>query len=237
MGLLDSILSDFTGIPASPDVQNDVGQGLFFGLPPIEGGEVPEPAEAPAQGNWMQQAAAPAPSLAARQKENLELLNNPRAGGSTSRFYNRKLYRELQGSKNPEVAIQARLDSRFRGAPTGEGQGMGPAPGTRFSKESRPYGFTDKAQWDAQFGPRRESGETLPPPVTGGDWSEKFRNTRANDFGAGGKERPGQKFDPVSGKIQYEQPKSIADSAKETQSIIDGIMRMTGDISAFRPIL
>lgn len=224
--LLDNILENIGGIGAAPDVAADMdfaqgaaqAQGLFGGLEPLQ----EEPVVAP---NWQKQAQAPLGGLASRQKENEELINSHRQGGSTSRYYTRQLYREMLKSKDPEARIQARLGLRFNGAPGNAGSGL------QSGGLSGAGGKTSEADWRATFpgaDERRTSEDGLPPVRTGGDWSTTFKDTRANDFGAAAK---GQKFNPKSGQLESLPQKSIAQSTKETQDILDGIARMTGSVT------
>lgn len=223
--LLDNILENVSGLGAAPDVGADmdfangaaVGSGLFGGLPALA-----VEAEAAPAPNWQRNAQQAPPNLAARQKENTELLASHRQGGSTSRYYTRQLYREMQKSRDPETRMQARMGLRIQGAP-----GTAPSGLQSGGLNGSPGGLTSESDWRGTFpdaSERRTSKDGLPPPVTGGNWSELFKETRANDFGAANK---GQKFNPQTGRLEAMPQKSIAQSTKETQDILDGIMRMS----------
>lgn len=236
--LLDNILENVGGLGAAPDLGTDMdfangaaaASGLFGGLPVVA-----EEAEAAPAPNWQRNAGQAPPNLAARQKENTELLASHRQGGSTSRYYTRQLYREMLRDKDTsaENRINARNNLRIQGAPneatpglqTGRLESGGLGPGGS-------GGMTDAKTWGGMFpkdDERRTSKDGLPPPVTGGNWSSIFKETRANDFGAANK---GQKFNPQTGRLEAMPQKSIAQSTKETQDILDGIMRMSGQITA-----
>lgn len=256
-GLLDTVISDLTGIGLGPDLSGDIfsslqnfgaafAQGadqveegnIFGGLPQMDGpaaaavgrpGVAAGVAEEPQNnaGGWQRQAQqAQQNNVAERARMNQQMASqNITQPDSRSRFYNRKLYRSILGQRggNPEDKMNARLGLRIQGARAPEpDQGMGPAPGTVFSKESRPQGLTPQAEWDSKFGPRRTYEEGLPPVRTGGDWSSIFQSTRANNFGAG-TTRPDTTFNPRTGQLEQTIPQKV----KGTQAIIDDIMRMS----------
>lgn len=234
-GDIFSSLANF-GVAFAQGADEVQGGNIFDGLPQMEGAAVPvegNPAAAAGmaadagdgkarQAQQFQQA-----NVAQQAKMNQQLaaqsITQP---DSRSRFYNRKLYRAILGQRggSQEDKIQARLALRIQGAPTPDAnQGMGPAPGTVFSKESRAQGLTPQDQWDKMFPPRRQAGETLPPPVSGGDWSSMFRQTRANNFGAGTPARPDTILNPKTGQLESTLPQK----ARDTQAIIDDIMRLS----------
>jgi hypothetical protein len=184
---------------------------------PLEAGLVEPGARNVAQ-QWDKAAKQPIPNTNQVAASNQAALD-PRRGGSTSRYYTRQLYREIAGSKNssPEARQSARLGLRFNGAPSAEGLGMGPAPGTAFAEKNRAYGLSSEEAWNRDFPeiPYRE-GE-LPRPVVGPSldgsrWSELFKDTRGNDFGAIKDER----FNPATGRMEIApQKKSTTQSMTE----------------------
>lgn len=188
---IDPVEGDDLGV--EPPVNPPGGRGMFL----AEDGNAAQ--------KWQQRQ----PMLNVRQmaQQNAAALSG---SAQTTRFYTRKLLRMAMGSRNPAVAEEARVASRIQGAPTpAPGFGMGPAASTNFAQGNRPMGLTASSAWRDLFPPAaeaRRAGEPLPPPVVGGNWSEIFNQTRANDFGAGTAARPNQTFNPGTGQIEATPP-------------------------------
>lgn len=189
---IDPVEGDDLGV--EPPVNPPGGRDMF--LAPMEGN---------AAQKWQQRQ----PMLNVRQmaQQNAAALSG---SAQTTRFYTRKLLRMAMGSRNPAVAEEARVASRIQGARNDPAQfGMGTPAAAKYVDPNRPLGLTNKDTWRNLFPPAaeaRRAGEPLPPPVVGGNWSEIFNQTRANDFGAGTAARPNQTFNPSTGQIEATPP-------------------------------
>lgn len=221
--------SIFSGIPAV-DLGADVApQAPDVAAPQVDAGGIKEAAGIGGNRNsaqrWQVQAQQPVPNVQEVQQANRMALD-PRSGGSTSRYYTRKLARMILGDRHASDVSkeEARMSLRFEGAPkfaTGADR-MGPPSSENFAQQSRPYGPSSKDDWQKAFQPPRETGEVLPPPVTGGNWSSMFKDTRANEFGASGK---GLVFNPTTGQMEQ---KPSGQSA--LRSITEEVLRLSQSI-------
>lgn len=239
-GLLDSIITDLTGIGTGADLTDGLGDaasnfgfsfggggsGVFDDIPEIKGdaedltGGVGGAGEGMAVQAGVQANPAPAPQAAAQAPNWQQQAAAPPMNWQQRQQQNAQLINGHQASTSRYYNRQLyrEIVNDKRASPESKIEARA---ALRFN------GAPSNAQdYVGNRDTMSTGGDSAGPNAA--NWGDLFNSTRSNNF-AGSK---GQ-FDPATGTMQ---PKPIAQKAQNTQSVLDGIMRMTGQILTPRAV-